>query len=615
MAAVYDLKQQRERLGTLARQQARFRKETAGARAAQALVAKGREQRIARSMNLDSAISRARVKPNRGVNPFKLPQFPQAAMPPKDARMAMDDATQWAGSQWEAFGAVISSTYAEGLAFPGYAFLAELAQRPEYRKFAEILATEMTRKWIRFQSVGDNDKTQQIRELTDALDHFKVQAVFRKAIELDEFFGRSHIYVDTGDYDNREEERTSIGNGRDETSKAKIGRNTIKAFKPIEPVWCYPTRYDSIDPRRPDWYEPVTWFIMGWEVHKTRLLKFVGREVPDLLKPAYSFGGLSMSQMAQPYVSNWIRTRQSVSDLLHAFSVFVLQTNMGSSLNEGGDLLFKRVELFNMLRDNRGLMMCDKETEVLSNVSAPLGGLDSLQAQAQEQMAAVSSIPLVKLLGIQPAGLNASSDGEIRVFYDHVHASQEARMRPNLTTVIDFIQLSLWGQVDDDITFEFEPLMALTEKEKAEVSEIESRMDSAYIDSGVLHPAEARKSLAADPDSRYSSIEVDDVPELRAEEEQGLVPEGGGKVAAELAGGEAEQQQEVPQGAVEKEGKDSDGDDLSPFQRRVAKRGERHARREGEFYERADARTGEGRLDPDYLKKKIASPRSDEDAT
>jgi hypothetical protein len=56
----------------------------------------------------------------------------------------------------------------------------------------------------------------------------------------------------------------------------------------------------------------------------------------------------------------------------------------------------------------------------------PRWALSMLQAQAQEQMAAVSSIPLVKLLGIAPTGLNASSDGEIRVFYDYIHALQQS---------------------------------------------------------------------------------------------------------------------------------------------------------------------------------------------
>src|SRR5262249_14804877 len=149
-------------------------------------------------------------------------------------------------------------------------------------------------------------------------------------------------------------------------------KGMLRGFKPVEPVWTYPTNYDSIDPLTDDWYDPKTWFVMGKEIHKTRLLRFVGREVPDLLKPAYSFGGLSMSQMAMPYVNNWLRTRQSVADIINAFSVFNLKTNLSESLQVGGEILNERMEIFNNFRDNKGVFLTDKEMEDFANISAPL---------------------------------------------------------------------------------------------------------------------------------------------------------------------------------------------------------------------------------------------------
>jgi hypothetical protein len=46
----------------------------------------------------------------------------------------------------------------------------------------------------------------------------------------------------------------------------------------------------------------------------------------------------------------------------------------------------------------------DKDTEDFANVEKSLAGLDKLQAQAQEHMAAVCGIPLVILLGVTPTG-------------------------------------------------------------------------------------------------------------------------------------------------------------------------------------------------------------------
>src|SRR6202043_2202891 len=125
----------------------------------------------------------------------------------------------------------------------------------------------------------------------------------------------------------------------------------LEGFRVIEPVWCYPTNYNSNNPLRDDWYRPDMWYVLGVQTHRSRLLRFVSREVPDILKPAYSFGGLSLSQMGKPYVDNWLRTRQSVADLIHAFSVFVLHSSLSTSLQDGGEEFFKRLEMFMNLRD------------------------------------------------------------------------------------------------------------------------------------------------------------------------------------------------------------------------------------------------------------------------
>lgn len=478
-------------------------------------------------------VDRARTKSRQTTDhPFHVYQ-PFRGVVPADAPTMAKDESITAPMAWAA-GAVYSGAFWEGVTFLGYPYLAELAQRPEYRVISETIATEMTRKWIKLQATsgeGDGeDKTEKIKLLEAAMDRLKVREAFRELVEQDGFFGRSHLYLDLGTTDDRDELRTPIGDGSNDISKSKVGRGALKRIKTVEAVWCYPSTYNSNDPLKPDWYNPETWFVQGKELHVSRLLTFVGREVPDLLKPAYAFGGLSLSQMAKPYVDNWLQTRQSVSDLISAFSVMILGTELQESLGPAGDQLFARVDLFNSLRDNRGLMMINKGTEELTNVTTPLTGLDTLQAQSQEHMAAVSKIPLVKLLGIQPAGLNASSEGEIRTFYDTIEAFQEKFFRDKLTRVINFIQLSEFGSVDPEIGFKFEPLWSLDAKQMADVEKTKSETDSINIENGSIDPQEARARIAGDPDSPYHSLDPDEMPEPPEDEE---VDETGAAVAPE----------------------------------------------------------------------------------
>lgn len=409
----------------------------------------------------------AKAKP-KAVDPFALPAFPPGAAP--STGLAQDDALSatagWA-AQVMAAGQIDAAI--EGQHFLGYSVLSAMAQRPEFRRIVETIAIEMTRKWIRLVNRKGDEQTQdRIDALTEAMERLNVRDAFRKAAEGDGFFGRGHLYIALSDDQVGDELKSPIGNGRDAASRQKVRKDKLLRIQPVEAVWAYPQAYNSTNPLDADWYEPQIWYVQGKPIHRSRLLTFVGREVPDLLKSAYAFGGLAMTQMARPYVANWLRTREDVSDLIAAFSVSgVKGMDLAGMLGAGATSdLQNRVDLFVNMRDNRGFMALN-EGEEFFNVSTPLGTLDKLQAQAQEQIASVCGIPLVKLLGVTPSGLNASSDGEVRVFYDFIHAYQEKLFGENLKQVIGFVQLSEFGDIDEDIGFEFEPLWQMSETEKA----------------------------------------------------------------------------------------------------------------------------------------------------
>lgn len=464
---------------------------------------------------------------------------PPGVVPAGVPTMAMDNrlttTAGWAGdpSQW---------AWSEGLEFLGYPYLSELSQRPEYRRLVELIATEMTSKWISVTSNNDEvDNSDKIKVIEDELERMQVQFAFRKIAEQDGFFGRAHLYLDFSGAEDQEELLTPIGDGRDRISKAKVSRNSFKAVRPVEAVWTYPTDYNSNDPLREDWYKPTVWYVMGRQVHASRLLTFIGREVPDLLKPAYSFGGLALTQMVKTYIDNWLQTRDAVNGIVSAFAQFVMKTNMQESVQQDGDQLFERVELFNNLRNNAGTMVIDKESEDFAIVSVPLGGLDLLQAQSQEHICSISGTPIVKYLGIQPAGLNASSDGELTTWYEWVVAYQKSMFGHHLTRVVNFIQLSKFGKVDPDIGYRFNPLQEMTEQEIADLNAKLAETGEKLIGEGVISPEEERRRLANDPQSPYEGLDPDDMPDLEQEEEQGLEPEGGRPNSIEGKGGGEEQ--------------------------------------------------------------------------
>lgn len=395
------------------------------------------------------------------------------------------------------------------LFFPGYPYLAMLAQRSEFRQPVETHAKDMTREWIEFKSTGKKGEGDKLADIELRFDELNVQDIFRRALLHDGYFGLGHVFV-----------QMDKGSHEDPLTLEGIEKGTLKGFVNIEPMWTTPLTWNANDPTAPNFYKPESWMVLGRETHQSRLLRFVSHEIPDILKPAFNFGGVSLSQLIEPYVDRWLKTVGSVNKLISNFSIINLQTDMSAVLQgETDSELLKRIKLFARDRDNQGVFLTDKDRELLEQLTVSLAGLSELQAQAQEHMAAPTHLPLVVLTGITPSGLSASSEGEIEVYHDWNRSEQGAVMRDNVKTVLDIVQMDLYGEVDPSITFDFHPIKQITGRARAEIKNYEATAATAYVDMGALRPEEVREKLARDPDSGYSSIDVNDVPEPPEEQD------------------------------------------------------------------------------------------------
>lgn len=452
------------------------------------------------------ALATARTKPRGGPSPFAMDaatifepyKFP-AETYPDSPDFALDSClpptaawtSAWAGS----------SLFHEGQGFFGYPYLAELVQRAEYRHACEIWAEHAVRKWIKL--VGGTDAER--KAIEDEFTRLQLRDVFQEWMFHDHVFGRAQVFLDFGDANDPAELETPLL-----IDEAKIGaKRPLLRLTVVEPMWSAPGTYNTSNPLDGDFYVPRSWFIYGKRVDTSRMLTLSSRPVSDMLKPAYAFGGQSLVQLMKPYVDNWLRGRQSASDLLNSFSIINLATDMASTMAGGnGDSLFNRVDMFNLMRDNRGAMVTDKNAEELSNLAVPLSSVPELVSQAQEQLASVARIPLSIYLQITPTGLNATSDGETRNFYADVKAYQEKNIRPHLQRVFEIVQLSVGGKINPEIKFEFEPLWEMDDKDLADIRKADADAHAQYVLMGAVSNDEVRETLANDESGLYHGVDL-----------------------------------------------------------------------------------------------------------
>jgi phage-related protein (TIGR01555 family) len=382
--------------------------------------------------------------------------------------------------------------------FAGYPVLATLSQRVEYANMHNVLADEMTRNWIEVKSHSEN--VELVKTMEAALRKFDIKRLIHDAVRQDSMFGVAHIYIDTGASEQENARALFL-------SDKKITKGSVKEFRLIEPTWVYPSQYNTSNPLVDGFYRPQQWFVMGKVVHASRFIDIVSRPVPDILKPSYNFGGLSLTQLMKDYVEDWLEAKKVVLDIMKTLRVRGLKTDMEARMEEPGEF-DKRIKLFTKYQNNMGIWAVDLQEEFF-HFQTSLSELSNLLSSYQEQLCIPARITTLKLLGNPPAGLNPSGDGEMSTWHETVSGMQERDIRRALETIFKVIQLSEFGAIQDDIYFDFKPLDELSEKDAAEITERRVGTVTKAADSMLVSSEEARQALKAIDGAGFEGLEGD----------------------------------------------------------------------------------------------------------
>ena len=172
--------------------------------------------------------------------------------------------------------------------------------------------------------------------------------------------------------------------------------------------------------------------------------------------------------------------------------------------------------MFTKYQDNFGIWALDAAEE-LEHHQTSLGDLSALLSNYQEQLCVPARTTNLKLLGTPPAGLSASGDAEVDTWHETVSGYQE-NYHHAIHTILKLIQLKEFGEIDNNIYFEFLPLDEVGEKEQAEVAEIQVRTIATASDSQIISTEQAAEILASIPGAGFENIDLDDIPDPEDDE-------------------------------------------------------------------------------------------------
>jgi hypothetical protein len=152
---------------------------------------------------------------------------------------------------------------------------------------------------------------------------------------------------------------------------------------------------------------------------------------------------------------------------------------------EGQQGLAKRIDLMTRFQTNEGLTLISSDDE-FEAVSYAFAGLDTVLEQMGQQLAGALQIPMVKLFGQSPIGMNATGESDIRLFYDALHQQQEMRLRRPLMRALKCLAASERIKLPATFRFAFNPLWQLLPKEKADLAETTTRTVLSADELGII---------------------------------------------------------------------------------------------------------------------------------
>lgn len=205
-------------------------------------------------------------------------------------------------------------------------------------------------------------------------------------------------------------------------------------------------------------------------LHNSRVCRFTGREMPYLEKLAENYWGTSEME----HVFSELKKRDNVSWnialLTFMANIRVMKIDgMEQLLAYGGDksqqALYNTLEGLNMMLNNNGIQILGKDDSYESH-QYTFSGLGEVYDRFMMDVSGACGIPVTKLFGRSPAGMNSTGDADMDNYYDTIEQSQESQLRPVLDKLLPIVCMSALGAVPDDLDYIFNPVRRPSNNEK-----------------------------------------------------------------------------------------------------------------------------------------------------
>jgi len=356
----------------------------------------------------------------------------------------------------------------------------------------DVVADDMTRKGVKLNGLSTPKDSEMIDQ---EMDRLQVWDKLNKNIKWSRLYGGSLAVM-----------MIDGQNVSTPLNPSTIGKGQFKGLLVLDRWMVQPTLEDLVTEMGPDYGKPKYYDVItdsvglcNQRIHYSRVIRMDGVELPYWQSITENLWGQSVIERLEDRLTIFDSATLGAGQLVYKAH---LRTYKVKKLREiiaaGGkfyDALVKQIQEIRMWQSNEGMTLMDAD-DAFETHQYSFTGLDNLLLQFGQQISGATGIPLVRLFGQSPAGLNSTGESDLANYYDNINQQQEGRLRTPLQVLYAVLHMSVLGKpLPDSFSFKFASLWQLDDEKKANVAKGVTDAVLAAEESGLIKRSTALKEL------------------------------------------------------------------------------------------------------------------------
>ncbi|NIJ89435.1 hypothetical protein FHR49_002236 [Xanthomonas campestris] len=327
------------------------------------------------------------------------------------------------------------------------------------RKVIDIPAMDSFRKWRGWSA----DKNQ-ISAIEEEEKRLGVQQKMLAAMIWARLYGGAALYLGTG----------SSSPGTPLVAES-IGKGGIRHINVLSKRVLQAGELDR-DPESPGYGRP-TYYTLTTEgagqttIHPSRLVILHGAPRPDPESDGgadFAWGDSVLLAISRA-IKDADATAANIASLVFEAKVDVIKIpNFMAMLADKAyeEQVLQRLQLAAMAKGINGALLLDGE-EDYSQKSTNFAGLTDILMAFMQLASGASDIPMTRLLGQSPGGMNSTGESDLRNYYDRISSNQELVLTPSMQLMDECLIRSALGSRPPEVFYSWRSLWQTSDTERA----------------------------------------------------------------------------------------------------------------------------------------------------